>query len=688
MRGIAVSAAALATMMVASSAEAVGVQVDGFAFGCATPDGEVRKPRFGDVDGAYFTDLPAERKPCLETIDRMIYSCTANTIFISQDLNNRFPDCLEVFERQAEWCVRHFEEQRHKCEAGGSSASAETTTEPEGPGVAPLDVTMWAAKRSNIRSGPGTDHARVGLLEIGDEVQVTGEIGDWLRVEAPGGGDAFVLAPLLTEEAPQQVEELLAEATASQTTVVEPNPRTQGLPDNAEPAPDRSGASSPGSMRFKAWIRPVCVSPDGTMIQIPIPDLSYALDRGVCVGIVDIPVTASCDTRTAQCDWPCNDTRCGAEWPVIIPYASYADEARVVAEAARENPEAMRADGLAKAAEFPKNFLADTLDDADPPPPQGGAATPAVAAADSAQADGLHGSITFSQEADGGYAWGIAWSFDSRSGALAESIDQCQAYGGSDCAEVGWFSEACGALAVGDGNGYGAGWGDTTAAAERDALSQCRAANSNCRIEVARCSQSQEAGGQGRRPGDTVAADTPAREEPAQVVLEPKCTDEGPYWDCWAQLSHDAECYAFVRENGFTWLNHDIAVLSERHAREGRGMPAHWSGACPDGAADGEGTLTGTEEPFVDVVGERFQAFRASGAFADGVLTGPWVVVTTVDRFGADYSDDRHEFHTEGVYEDGLLDGDWISNYRSADGRSRCTRHRFSEGTNISSGEC
>ena len=678
MRGIAVSAAALATMMVASSAEAVEVQVDGFAFGCATPDGEVRKPRFGDVDGAYFTDLPAERKPCLETIDRMIYSCTANTIFISQDLNNRFPDCLEVFERQAEWCVRHFEEQRHKCDAGGSSASAETTTEPEGPGVAPLDVTMWAAKRSNIRSGPGTDHARVGLLEIGDEVQVTGEIGDWLRVEAPGGGDAFVLAPLLTEEAPKQVEELLAEATARQTTAVEPNPRTQGLPDNAEPAPDRSGASSPGSMRFKAWIRPVCVSPDGTMIQIPIPDLSYALDRGVCVGIVDIPVTASCDTRTAQCDWPCNDTRCGAEWPVIIPYASYADEARVVAEAARENPEATRADGLAKAAEFRENFLADTLDDADPPPPQGGAATPAVAAADSAQADDLHGSITFSQEADGGYAWGIAWSFDNRSGALAESIDQCQAYGGSDCAEVGWFSEACGALAIGDGNGYGAGWGDTTAEAERDALSQCRAANSNCRIEVARCSQSQDAGGQGRRPReDTVAASAEGEDEATSAILEPKCVwaFQGQYRDCWIEFSNRAGCHAFVATADSISRLRTVLFFSVPHP-EFPSSPVSWSGACVRGVANGEGTVSATRTTESGV-----ENWGASGAFSEGVASGHWTEVWSLE------GNDPQEHRSEGIYVDGHPHGDWIVT-RSHPEHYSCERHRYPNGDWLGLEEC
>ena len=132
---------------------------------------------------------------------------------------------------------------------------------------------------------------------------------------------------------------------------------------------------------------------------------------------------------------------------------------------------------------------------------------PSAPAADSEQAGPLHGSITFSQEADGGYAWGIAWSFDSRAGALVEATDQCREYGGTGCEEAGWFENACGALAVGDGNGYGTGWGATTAEAERDALAQCRAANADCRVEVARCSQSQEAGGRVRTQGKVVSID-------------------------------------------------------------------------------------------------------------------------------------------------------------------------------------
>ena len=136
-----------------------------------------------------------------------------------------------------------------------------------------------------------------------------------------------------------------------------------------------------------------------------------------------------------------------------------------------------------------------------------------TAASDAGTTGPLHGSIAFSQDDDGAYAWGIAWSFDSSAAAEAEALGQCREYGGTRCAEAGWFQEACGALAIGDGNGYGTGWGATTGEAERDALAQCRVSNEDCRIEVARCAQSEQAGG----AGQTDSEDTAVSHEPADT---------------------------------------------------------------------------------------------------------------------------------------------------------------------------
>ena len=104
-----------------------------------------------------------------------------------------------------------------------------------------------------------------------------------------------------------------------------------------------------------------------------------------------------------------------------------------------------------------------------------------------ASAQDRYGSIVFSQEYNGGYAWGIAWSYDSRSSARNQATNECRSQGGTSCGEIGWFRNACGALAIGDNNGYGVGWAESPRGAENQAISGCRSYNSNCRLAVSRC---------------------------------------------------------------------------------------------------------------------------------------------------------------------------------------------------------
>ena len=60
-------------------------------------------------------------------------------------------------------------------------------------------TVMRAAKRSNVRAGPGTSYAKVGLLEVGEEVRVIERTGDWFQLEPhPGQPERYVYAPLLT----------------------------------------------------------------------------------------------------------------------------------------------------------------------------------------------------------------------------------------------------------------------------------------------------------------------------------------------------------------------------------------------------------------------------------------------------------------------------------------------------------
>ena len=64
-------------------------------------------------------------------------------------------------------------------------------------------TVMWAIKRSNVRTGPGTSYAKVDLLEIGDRVRVVERAGDWFRLAPqPGQTERYVYAPLLRETKP------------------------------------------------------------------------------------------------------------------------------------------------------------------------------------------------------------------------------------------------------------------------------------------------------------------------------------------------------------------------------------------------------------------------------------------------------------------------------------------------------
>lgn len=229
-------------------------------------------------------------------------------------------------------------------------------------------------------------------------------------------------------------------------------------------------------------------------------------------------------------------------------------------------------------------------------------------------AQDLYGSIAFSQEDDGGYTWGIAWRFGSRFDATREAVAQCRREAGTSCAEVGWFENACGALAIGSGNGYGAGWGDSTAAAERDALRQCRVSNDNCRIEVARCSDSRQAAG---GSGQVEAAVAPSRSGK---------TD-----------SKSCEAWYPRTETNNSYL--ESTPL---------GLPALvWTGNCIDGKAHGHGHAVWcypTEEDNVGIYGKTTKMVY-EGVMRAGKPEGAAAITNALGKV------------LEGTSRDGIADG-------------------------------
>ena len=207
-------AAGLTVLTMWPSAGAAETLIEGFAFGCETPDSEIVKPRHGDIEGVSYADLPAQRAQCLGTIDRKIELCWDNTKFATETDNQAFAACLAVFRDQARACVGHFSFERSKCAADNpgpdDSLAGEQDEEAalEGPPrdryrLKPAARLMTVREAANVRTGPGPDYDIVGTVMVGDELRVTGEVRgrDWLRVAFPRSGDAayaaYIYAPLL-----------------------------------------------------------------------------------------------------------------------------------------------------------------------------------------------------------------------------------------------------------------------------------------------------------------------------------------------------------------------------------------------------------------------------------------------------------------------------------------------------------
>jgi serine/threonine-protein kinase len=104
----------------------------------------------------------------------------------------------------------------------------------------------------------------------------------------------------------------------------------------------------------------------------------------------------------------------------------------------------------------------------------------AVAQPTLAMADDSYGAIAFSTESG---ASGHSYNYGSREEAEERALQEC----GSGCEVVLWFKNGCGALAVGNNNGWGTGWSGSREEAENNALNQCSQQTSNCDVKVRAC---------------------------------------------------------------------------------------------------------------------------------------------------------------------------------------------------------
>ena len=189
-----------------------------------------------------------------------------------------------------------------------------------------------------------------------------------------------------------------------------------------------------------------------------------------------------------------------------------------------------------------------------------------------AVAQEAHGVIALGTKPDqgNGVAYGFAWNFPAKNAAHVEAVNGCIASGGTNCMQLAWFQDGCGALAMGR-HGIAQGKpGMTLEQAEARALRACKAAGgAECDIVGSLCAVP---GGEPRiwsggesvlpMPDAQTAAAGPADESltrAERVRLQRALTalgfDTGPadgvfgsktraaIWDCQEASGHEATGY-------------------------------------------------------------------------------------------------------------------------------------------------
>lgn len=143
--------------------------------------------------------------------------------------------------------------------------------------------------------------------------------------------------------------------------------------------------------------------------------------------------------------------------------------------------------------------------------------------ADSASAQEVHGVIAYGSEAgqENSIAYGFAWNFPAKDAALAEAMNACISSGGTNCIEVAWFANGCGALAIDQhGNAQGKP-GMTQEQAEERALRSCEAVGGlGCNIVGSLCASPNG------EPGTYSGSESVLPMEGAQAAVTTEAEDE------------------------------------------------------------------------------------------------------------------------------------------------------------------
>lgn len=103
-----------------------------------------------------------------------------------------------------------------------------------------------------------------------------------------------------------------------------------------------------------------------------------------------------------------------------------------------------------------------------------------------AQSGNIYGAIAYSNSTG---IYGYSHNYPNRGAAQNRAVAECRAGGGGRaCQVVLWFYNACGAIATGGSNGWGAGYAPSRQGASNIAMNYCRQNDYNCRVRQTVCS--------------------------------------------------------------------------------------------------------------------------------------------------------------------------------------------------------
>ena len=114
----------LSTITIAQSQDNKIVEIVGYTHGACIVGGEELRPMWAD-DG----HISRHRVPksgywdCEDTINTGIIGCERAVTHVYSFHNEKYPECLKLFESWVSECKEHYERQRHKCDLGDQSAA-------------------------------------------------------------------------------------------------------------------------------------------------------------------------------------------------------------------------------------------------------------------------------------------------------------------------------------------------------------------------------------------------------------------------------------------------------------------------------------------------------------------------------------------------------------------------------------